>query len=53
MKTETVTFRLPPDAKAALERAAKDDDRTVAYVCEKAIVEWLQKGGWLKPERKK
>ena len=49
---EVTTIRLLPEVKAALERAAKAEDRSVAYVIERATIEWLRKGGWFKPEGK-
>ena len=50
---EVTTIRLLPEVKAALESAAKAEDRSVAYMIERATIEWLRKGGWLKPEKPK
>jgi predicted transcriptional regulator len=48
MKTEMTCVRLAPEVKAALKAAALAEDRPVAYVIERATIEWLRKGGWLK-----
>jgi hypothetical protein len=41
-------MRLDPEVKAALERAAKDDMRSVSSLVEKILVEWLRANGHLK-----
>lgn len=53
MKTKMTCLRLPEDIAALLDRAATVEDRPVAYIIKRAILAELQKGGWLKPERKK
>jgi predicted transcriptional regulator len=50
---EVTTIRLPPEVRQALREAAETEDRSVAYVIERATIEWLRKSGWLKPEKKK
>lgn len=52
MKREVTTIRLLPEVRAAIEAAAEAEDRSVAYVIERQMIEWLRKGGWLKPEGK-
>jgi hypothetical protein len=47
-KTLPISFRLPEDKKEALERAAKDDVRSVSSLIEKIVTEWLRQGGYLK-----
>ena len=47
-KTLPVSFRLPPDVKAAAERAAKDDTRSVSSFMEKLLTEHLKATGYLK-----
>jgi predicted transcriptional regulator len=47
IKRAAITLRLSPDLKAAAERAAKDDDRSVSWIAEKALAEWLQASGYL------
>lgn len=43
----TILVRLDQEAKAALLKAAKADDRSAQYVAEKAILEWLEARGHL------
>ena len=47
-KSLPVSFRLPPDVKAAAERAAKDDTRSVSSFVEKLLTEHLKAKGYLK-----
>ena len=44
-KTDPIGVRLEPDEKAALERAAAADDRSMSALARKVIVEWLKKHG--------
>ncbi|HWX49670.1 MAG TPA: ribbon-helix-helix protein, CopG family [Roseomonas sp.] len=46
-KTEALSFRIPPDMKAALEQAAKDDDRSVSSLVERILKAWLREKGYL------
>jgi hypothetical protein len=46
-----VSFRLRPDIKAAAQKAAADDHRSLSSLIEKALAEYLQKAGYL-PKRK-
>jgi len=48
-KSLPVSIRLNPETKAALEKAAKDDMRSLSSLLEKILVEWLRKKGYLKP----
>jgi hypothetical protein len=41
-------LRVFPSLKAALEKAAADDSRTVASMAEKLLTEWLKANGYLK-----
>lgn len=50
-KTETIGLRLEPGAKMALDKAAKDDRRTIASFVEKLIVEHLVETGYLKEDK--
>jgi predicted transcriptional regulator len=53
-KRPTILVRLDDEAKAALLKAAKADDRSAQYVAEKAILEWLRTHNFLaKPKRLK
>ncbi|MET4701927.1 hypothetical protein ABIE65_004976 [Constrictibacter sp. MBR-5] len=47
-RTAPTSMRLDPEVKAALERAAKDDMRSVSSLVEKILVEWLRANGHLK-----
>ncbi|GGB00647.1 hypothetical protein GCM10011491_31050 [Brucella endophytica] len=47
-KSVPISFRLPPDTKEALEKAAKDDLRSVSSLMEKIVTQWLRQGGYLK-----
>jgi hypothetical protein len=51
-KTDPIGVRLEPDEKAALERAAAADDRSVSAMARKIIAEWLRKNGHMKAPRK-
>lgn len=44
-KADPIGVRLEPDEKAALERAALADDRSMSALARKIIVEWLKKHG--------
>lgn len=52
-KTEPINVRLEPDEKAALERAAAADDRSMSALARKVIVDWLRKHGHMKAEGKR
>jgi hypothetical protein len=47
VKTPSLGVRVQPETKAALERAAKDDDRTVSSLVERIVREWLREKGYL------
>ena len=42
------SVRFPADVKAALEKAAADDTRSVSSMIEKVMTDWLKKNGYLK-----
>jgi hypothetical protein len=46
-KTNSLGVRLQPEVKAALERAAKDDDRSVSSLVERVLKMWLIEQGYL------
>lgn len=46
-KSLPVSFRLPQEVKEALERAAKEDTRSVSSLMEKLITDWLREKGYL------
>jgi uncharacterized protein (DUF1778 family) len=43
-----IGFRLPPDAKEALERAAAEDDRSVSQYIVLTLTRHLREQGYLK-----
>jgi len=43
-----VFIRVQPETKAALEKAAKDDMRSLAVMVEKIVTDWLRAKGYLK-----
>ena len=47
-KTLPVSLRLPPAVKAAAEKAAKEDTRSLSSYLEKVLTEHLRKTGFLK-----
>lgn len=49
VKTTPLGVRLSPETRSALEKAAKDDMRSLSSLMEKILVEWLRKKGYLKP----
>jgi hypothetical protein len=48
MKTASLSFRIDPKIKEAIEKAAKDDRRPVASFVEKVMADWLKEHGYLK-----
>jgi hypothetical protein len=46
-KTPSLGVRVQPETKAALEKAAKDDLRSVSSLIEKILVEWLREKRYL------
>ena len=49
-KSVPVSFRLPPGVKAAAERAAKDDTRSLSSLVEKLLTGYLIEKGYLHPK---
>jgi hypothetical protein len=48
-KDAALGFRIPAEVKAALERAAKADDRSVSSMVERILKSWLTENGYLPP----
>ncbi|WP_082483823.1 Arc family DNA-binding protein [Rubellimicrobium mesophilum] len=46
-KSLPISFRLPEETKAALERAAKADARSVSSLVTKILTDWLKTNGHL------
>ncbi len=50
-KDQALSFRVNADTKVALERAAHDDERSVSWLVERILRQWLQAKGYLPEER--
>jgi hypothetical protein len=48
LKTAQVNLRLVPALKAAAEKAAADDQRSLTSLVEKLLTDYLRKHGYLK-----
>ena len=46
-KTAQVNLRLPPSLKAAADRAAADDRRSLTSLIEKLLADYLRERGYL------
>lgn len=46
-KTAALGFRIPEDMKAALEKAASEDDRSVSALVTIILRDWLREKGHL------
>ncbi len=51
-KSDPLGIRLEPGERAALERAAGADDRSMSALGRKIIADWLREEGWLGGEEK-
>jgi len=51
VRSAPLGFRVEPDLKAALEKAAKDDDRSVSSLVERILKAWLTERGYLPKDR--
>lgn len=49
VKDTALSFRVAADTKAALERAAATDDRSVSSLVERILRAWLIEHGHLQP----
>jgi hypothetical protein len=47
-KTTPLGVRLNPETKAALDKAAKDEARSLSNLIERVLTEWLKAKGYLK-----
>ena len=50
-KTAQVNLRLQPSLKAAADKAATDDQRSLTSLIEKLLTDHLRKGGYLKSSK--
>lgn len=46
-------IRVHPEVKAAVEKAAAEDQRSVAVFVERLLVDWLREKGYLPPKEPK
>jgi len=46
-KTAAISVRVSDAVKAAIEKAAADDSRTVASLADKILTDWLRERGYL------
>lgn len=46
-KTAALGFRIPQEMKEALERASKDDHRSVSSLATLILADWLKAKGYL------
>lgn len=51
-RTASIGIRVEPEVKAAIEKAAKADERTVAQWIERLMVRELREQGYLPPVQK-
>jgi hypothetical protein len=47
-----VSFRFTAEKKAALEKAAEDDSRSLSSMIDKVLTDWLKSNGYLKAKGK-
>jgi hypothetical protein len=45
---QPVSFRLTPEVKAAAEKAAAEDQRSLSSLIQKLLIDYLRKKGYLK-----
>jgi hypothetical protein len=48
VKTHPLGFRVDPEIKEAIEKAARADDRSVSSMVERILKEWLRENGYLR-----
>jgi hypothetical protein len=49
-KDDVLNFRVPADIKAALRKAAEQDDRSMSTMAVRILREWLTEKGFYRPE---
>jgi len=49
----SILFRMQPELRAALEKAAHDQNRSLSNLVETLLDEWAKKNGYLKAKPKK
>ena len=49
-RTAALSFRIPESIKSAIEKAARDDERSVSTMVERILRAWLIERGYLTKE---
>ena len=49
-KDDVLNFRVPADLKAALRKAAEEDERSMSVMAARILREWLTEKGLYRPE---
>lgn len=47
-KSVAFSIRLSTEARAALQKAGKTEERSAAWVAQRAVMQWLKAEGYLK-----
>jgi hypothetical protein len=50
-KDDVLNFRLPSDLKAALRKAAENDERSMSLMAVRILRDWLTEKGYYKTEK--
>ena len=50
VRSAPISFRIEPELKEALERAAKEDMRSVSSLIEKVLTTWARDNGYLEKD---
>ena len=48
VRMNPLSFRVEPEVRAAIEKAAADEDRSISSMVERILKEWLREKGYLK-----
>ncbi len=48
VRMNPLSFRVEPEVRAAIEKAATDEDRSISSMVERILKEWLREKGYLK-----
>jgi hypothetical protein len=51
MKLSSIAARVTPEIKAALEKAAREDSRTLSNLIEKILTDWLRAASAASPDK--
>jgi hypothetical protein len=53
VKNSQIALRIPEEMRAALERAAADDERPMSFILLKALEAWLAERGYIEQPKTK